>query len=856
MEKFTYTGPKTREISFPLGGIGSGSIGLAGNGQLIDWEIFNRPSKGSLNGYSHLAVKAEADGRPVDARVLQGDYTKSYMGQYAQSQFRGYGYGPFTQSLAGLPHFRDTAFTGRFPLAEMTFADPHFPGRVRLHAFNPFIPLNDRDSSIPAAFFAVELTNDTEQPLTYTAALSVQNPFSQGSWNRACRDGEQTHIHLGQETKPADDPGYGDMTLATDAGEAQAMAYWYRGGWQDCLETFWRQFAERSVLPERVYDTPGTGDMATLSARVAAAPGETSTVRFVLTWNFPNAYNYWRPWQKDGKDVTWKNYYAVLFPDSRASARYSLENWDRLYRETAAFTDALFSSTLPDEVLEAVSANLSTLKSPTVLRLEDGSFYGWEGVHETSGSCEGTCTHVWNYAYALPFLFPKLERSIRELDYRYNQYPNGGMQFRLGLPLGRDLWEPRACVDGQMGGVIKSYREWKISGDDAWLRRYWPAIQKSLEYAWHPGNPDRWDANRDGVLEGRQHHTLDMELFGPSSWLEGFYLAALKAGAEMAEHLREAEKAALYRELFAAGKAWTDKNLFNGRYYEQQINLSDRSILASFTDDDTQGTYWNAEAGEIKYQIGEGCEVDQVCAQWHANLCGLGEIFDPAQLHTALRSLYRYNFKRSMREVPNPWRLYSLDDEAGVIICDYPEGARKPAIPVPYCQETMYGFGYQLAALLISEGMVDEGLDIVRAIRGHFDGEKRNPWNEFECGSNYARSMASYSLLLVLSGFSFDMTRGHIGFRPRLEARPFRVFWSLDAAWGTMTIGEDGFSLRILGGALPLRSLEVAGLARQAGRLALRLDGKPLTGWELAGDTLRFADGCTIAKELAGRCEG
>ena len=68
-----YQGRNTQAISFPLGGIGTGSIGLAGNGMLIDWEIQNRPNKCSHNGFSFLAIKAERDGEVLDARVLQGD---------------------------------------------------------------------------------------------------------------------------------------------------------------------------------------------------------------------------------------------------------------------------------------------------------------------------------------------------------------------------------------------------------------------------------------------------------------------------------------------------------------------------------------------------------------------------------------------------------------------------------------------------------------------------------------------------------------------------------------------------------------------------------------------------------------
>ena len=120
---------------------------------------------------------------------------------------------------------------------------------------------------------------------------------------------------------------------------------------------------------------------------------------------------------------------------------------------------------------------------------------------------------------------------MRELDYKYNLRDDGGMPFRLQLPLGSEMWKFRPCVDGQFGGVIKVYREWKISGDTEWMRRLWPSVKKSIEFAWAETNEDLWDPEKKGVITGRQHHTLDMELFGPNSWLTGFYLAALKAGA-------------------------------------------------------------------------------------------------------------------------------------------------------------------------------------------------------------------------------------------------------------------------------------------------------------------------------------
>ncbi|MEK6793695.1 MAG: GH116 family glycosyl-hydrolase [Spirochaetota bacterium] len=810
-----YRGEKTKEISFPLGGIGAGCIGIAGDGRLIDWEICNKPNKNSLNGFSHFAVKAEDGDRVLDTRVLAGRLKPPYSGTSATGNHsHGFGFGPNRATMAGLPNFGTVDFSGEYPFATLTFRDRKFPGTVTMTAWSPFIPLNDRDSSIPASFFEITVTNTGKKALTYTAACTMRNPLPENTVNRhSCAEGISS-IKLASTKYAADDVAFGDCTVATDARDTSFQEYWFRGTWFDNLGIYWQDITRPGAFKDRTYDAPAKDDHATLAARISVAPGKTERVRFVISWNFPNCTNYWNPEKcncegecKD-KPRTWKNYYAALFGDSTASARYSLTQWQRMYDETRKFKDALFGSTLPPALIDAISANLSILKSPTCLRLENGEFYGWEGCYGNAGCCEGSCTHVWNYAYALPFLFPKLERSMRDLNYRFNQREDGGMVFRIKLPLGRDRGAMRPCADGQFGDVIKAYRDWKICGDTEWLRTLWPAVKKSIEFAWAPTNEDAWDADKDGVLEGRQHHTLDMELFGPNSWLTGFYLAALKAGSEMAAAMGEDATAKEYRALFEKGKAWTDEHLFNGTYYQQDIGLKDRSIVEKFG----ALNYWNDEHKEMKYQIGEGSSIDQVLAQWHANLCGLGDIFDRKKRRSALRSIYRHNYKRSFADYVNPCRLYSVYDEKGVVICDWPEGTYKPVVPVPYSEETFYGCEYSAASHMIQEGLVDEGIEIATEVRKKFDGEKRNPWNEFECGSNYARSMASYALLNAMSGFEYDMTKGMIEFSPRVKGT-FRTFWSLDGAWGTAELSSAAIALTVLYGELKLSTIRSSVLA-------------------------------------------
>ena len=803
-----FKGESTKEIIFPIGGIGTGSIGLAGDGHLMDWEIYNIQAKGSINPRTHFAVKAIKDGKPI-TKVVMGDVQKDFIGQRGQwaAHSYGYGYGPSNAILCGLPHFRDTEFDGEFPFAKMTFNDETFPGTVIMNAFNPFIPCDSKNSSIPGAFFEFEIKNTQKEDIKYQLAFSVGNPFEKSRNKYVEKDGFKM-IQMCNSGAEKSDLKYGDLTIATDSDVTYHQTYWYRGGWCDEIVTFWNDFDSTDNLKERLYDTDGTLDKCTIAAEVDVKAGESKKVKFILTWNMPNQYNYWFPIKnEDGTDKTWKNWYATVWEDSVDSAWYSLKNWDEFYSKTMKFKETLYNTTVDEKVLEAASANLSVLKTATTMRLEDGSFYGWEGCGEKDGSCEGTCQHVWNYAYAMCYFFPDLERSIRDNEFKYSTTKDGKMAFRMQLPIGRGIYDFHACVDGQMGSVLKCYREWKISGDNQWLKDNWENIKKIIRFAWSEANPDRWDRNKDGVLEGRQHHTLDMELFGPSSWLESFYLAALKAGAVMADFMGDIEAKNEFLEVFEKGYKWTKENLFNGEYFIQKLDLGDKELVDSF--DDATPVYWNEEAKEIKYQIQNGSSIDQMTGQWHADILGLGDVLDPEQVDIALDSMMKNNYKSTMRDFANFWRLFSIYDEAGSVICVYPEGVSKPKIPIPYCEETMTGFEYAFSGLLISRGKYEEGYKVVKAVRDRFEGIKRNPWNEFECGSNYARTMASFANIALLSGYDIDMPNKHIGFNPYTGDKDYSCIWSVLAGWGNFEIKDKKVKFSVYDGELTLKSFGV-----------------------------------------------
>ncbi len=829
-----YTGQKTHAISFPLGGIGTGSVGLSGSGRLVDWEVFGSPNKQSNNGYSHFAIKTEKDGKVMDTRVLNSDLPPHYMGNTkGKAIHTGYGFGPDPSTMAGFPHFKDAVFTGEFPLATIDFSDESFYGNVSMTAFNPFIPLDDENSSLPAAFFEIYIHNTTADDLYYTNEFAVQNNVgTQKVEHRFEQNNENSLIRLECNEHHPDSPLFGNFCIGTDHCDVSYQEYWYRGGWSDGIEMYWHElslpgkFKNRSFNGDFQSKQQTTNDVAVLAAHTHVRAGDFAKVRFVLAWYFPTMSKNWDIIYRKKKQeevATWKNYYASRFQSAYDCAVYALGHYENLYKKTKQFHDALFSSSLPIEALDAISANISILKTPTVLRLADGSFYGFEGCIDNSGCCEGSCQHVWNYAYALPFLFPKLERSMRDLEFTHSMRNDGRMGFRLQLPLGTPPIDFRACVDGQMGAVIKAYRDWKICGDGDWLRKNWDKIKLALEYAWASTNEDQWDINKTGVITGRQHHTLDMELFGPNSWLQGFYLCALRAASEMAAYLGEIDKQKEYDDLFKKGSAFVEENLWNGEYYGQTIDIADKGILEPFKDqlceygDRTIDVYWNDENQQIKYQLGGGLIIDQVLAQWHANNCGLGNIFDPTRTKTALKSLMKYNFIPSMRDYVNPWRLFCLNDESGMIMCSWPDGREKPVIPITYNGETMHGFEYQVACHMIQSGMIEEAETIVGAIRARYDGYKRNPFNEIECGSNYARSMASFGLLLAYSGFSFDMANKRMGFHPAADACG-KFLWSIDSAWGVVLITKESIVLSILGGKLSLYAFDCSAFASKTVR--------------------------------------
>jgi len=501
-------------------------------------------------------------------------------------------------------------------------------------------------------------------------------------------------------------------------------------------------------------------------------------------------------------------WYSKRFRDIEEVVRYWHEQWPRLRDESARFRDCFYDSTLPAEVIEAIAANLTILKSPTCLRLPDGRFWAWEGCNDGEGCCYGSCTHVWNYAQALAHLFPDLERSMRDTEFRESQAESGRQIFRARLPIEavpEEEMDLPAAADGQLGGIMKVYRDYMISADLTWLRSIWPAVRRSLDYC-----IDIWDPDRVGAVIEPHHNTYDIEFWGPDSMCTSFYCGALFAAARLARIVGD-DVGEIYTGLYEKSRHYLENRLFDGEYFVQDIQW--KELNAS---DPTQFQGWNVnysdEARKLletegpKYQYGRGCLSDGILGMWIAEMAGLPELVDREKVRSHLLRVYRHNFKPDLTLHANPQRpTYALGHEAGLLLCTWPRGGQ-PTLPFVYSNEVWTGIEYQVASHLILLGEGAKGLEIVRAARRRYDGRIRNPFDEYECGHWYARALASYGLLQALTGIRYDAVEKTLYVKPVLDG-DFRSFMSTATGYGTAGVSDGKAFLDVVSGTIDVESI-------------------------------------------------
>ncbi|MCU1477091.1 MAG: putative bile acid beta-glucosidase [Subtercola sp.] len=788
-------------ISLPIGGIGTGTVGLGGRGDLRDFELGNRPAKGFRPGTCLFAIRVQTPSGTT-SRLLEGPLS--------DEDFDGDIGSPAPNQ--GLPRFASAGFHAAYPFGQVTLHDPDMP-EVTLEAFNPLVPADVNASSMPAAILRYRVRNTGRETATVSIVAAMENFIGKNGTLSDTGSNANTYketddvagVVMTADLTP-DHEAAGTFSLATlrGGGEISHRLSWSHASWGNSLLDFWDDFIEDGILEDRASATDRP--IASLVNSVTLEPESEGTITFLLTWNFPHR----RAWRSEEygtidmgqyTDDVVGNYYSELHPDPWECATQMAAELPELEARTRRVTEAILATDAPTSLVEAALYNISTLRSPTVFRTADGRFYGWEGVRDYVGSCFGTCTHVWGYEFATSFWFSDLAWSFRETQYLLSTSENGLMSFRAGLPLNNaQNWE-LAAADGQMATLVHLYLDWQLSGDTDHLRTLWPAAKRSLEFAWIAGG---WDADKDGVMEGCQHNTMDVEYYGPNPQMQTWYLAALRSGEEMARALGDEIFAAECARLFQQGSAWTDDHLFNGRYYEQHIlPVSDPRSIAPGLRHEYNGA---EDLSDPDLQLGKGVLIDQLVGQYAARIAGLGTLLDEGNVRTTLDHIFASNFRTSMAGHFNHMRGYALGDEAAVLMCTYEAGTR-PKSPFPYFNEVMTGFEYTLATNHIQDGDRSTAITIIDAIRRRFNGARRNPFDETECGRHYARAMASWSAFVSWTGFHWNGLTGTLTINLEGES----AYWSTGSAAGTIRRAGDVISLEVLEGDIDIRSVTLNG---------------------------------------------
>lgn len=828
----TFSGDRATQVAMPIGGLGAGCICINGQGGLQDFSIRTRPETTALPaGFTSNSPEAAfavvyVKGTPAVAKVVEGPFPPfKIFDQGLQGQ------GLRRSGSEGFPRFEKCNFRGEFPFAEVRFGDSMIPLDVSLIAWNPFIPLDDKNSGIPCAILEYTLHNTTSRPVDYEFSYHLSHlapgcrPDQAASANAAIA-GKGAFLF---NREAANAEAFGSATLTAIGAKPKIKAMWLRSpGWEfDSLSALWREVSTGTFTANEGSNTVDAAGRngASILLDGHLGPGESRTYPILITWHFPNCYlreGGVAPGPNasviDGQPgcrtvpadapPPWHPYYSTQWKDAREVAAYVEQNYASLRSRTVQFKDALFSSTFPAYVLDAVSANLAIVKAPTVLREANGNLWGWEGCSPDAGCCHGSCTHVWNYAQAIPHLYPQLERTLRDLELARSMDERGHVNFRGAIPDGPVDHTFHAAADGQLGGIMKVFRDWQISGDAAWLKRMYPLAKKSIEYC-----IAKWDPDHRGALFEPHHNTYDIEFWGPDGMCSSIYLGALCAMAQMAAAVGAAEDGKRYTDLAQRSANFLDQNLFNGDYYQQKVefqDLRDQSFAQSIAHVDEKSSEMQQllKREGPKYQYGSGCLSDGVIGAWMAAIYGIDTPLTQKNVRSTLQAIFRNNFRNDLSQHANAQRPgYAMGHEPGLLLCSWPKGG-KPTLPFVYSDEVWTGIEYQVASHLIHEGFVDEGLTVVKAARSRYEGRTRNPWNEYECGNWYARAMSSFALLGALSGFRYSAVDKTLHFGPKIKVHPFASLFSTASGYGTILLEGKNVTVKMIEGELDIEMLK------------------------------------------------
>ena len=343
------------------------------------------------------------------------------------------------------------------------------------------------------------LRNRTPDPLQGSLAYSLTNLTAR----QPCHDNHRVTsrklrgVQLNYTDTESGHAIDGSICIAVDAPDSIVAPNWNDTADRDEAMAFWDTFSRTGDLPrtQESYSSPH----ASVARRFKLPARAQTSVTFYITWHFPRRTRGWCGWTPQHPDDTTDlgNHYATDYHDAWDALRKITPRLPQLETKSRRFVQTLLTSTIPQPVRQALSANLSTLRTQTLFRTADGAFHGFEGCNDTTGSCFGDCNHVYNYEAATNMLFPDITRSLLDTVFNVNTDNLGANSFRTTLPTDAAPLN-KVAADGTMGSIARLYRLYRLTGDLETVRRCWPAVKRIFDFTWRR---DGWDGDRDGVME-------------------------------------------------------------------------------------------------------------------------------------------------------------------------------------------------------------------------------------------------------------------------------------------------------------------------------------------------------------------
>ncbi len=801
-----------------IGGIGAGYAELRKDGRFYNWSIFGNEPKGTgpridfaEDSILFFMVRYEAAGQEPGIKVLQINETPDFGGQDGPLYY-----------FPWLSCVEKTEYSARFPFVRMKFSDPEMPVEVELEAYSPFIPHDVKNSSLPVQIFNFKVASTGKVPVDVMLMGTLRNcvgyDVKEKLYTTSLKETDGYKLCemscTGIDTTRS---SFGTQALASLSGETT-----YYLGWEHrhpALESVLRnkELANIDDTAKRTTYDRETGRQvalkrlfSTMGVSRKLEPGRSFEHTFLNAWHFPNLY------AEKGRGQLGENvghYYCRFFDGAAAAAEYVAENGGDLSSRTRGFVEDFYDSSAPGFVLDEINSQLNTFVTSGWL-IKDGTFGVQEGLTAAQSWGPVATTDV-SYYGSIPVsaLFSDLQRNML-MAHRRQQGDNGAVVHGLRKGFAAELRGTagaynRLDLPGQYATMV--LREYFWSGDKGWLEEMWPSVKAAIEYVLRER-----DYDGDGLpdMEGVMSSYDNLPMYGVASYIDSMWLTAMAYSAEAAKVMGDERAERKYRRIFTQGKAKFEAKLWNGRYYR----------------------LWNDENGKHGGKD-EGCFTDQIIGQWAAHLCSLGEVHEAGHKKKALGSIMEMSYRRAF----------------GLRNCSWPGDKWWHDIPddmwVDQLNTCWTGVELEFAALLIYEGMYEEGLAVVKSVDERYR-KAGLYWDHQEFGGHYFRPMSAWSIVNAMLGLGINA--GTYSFSPKLKAKDLKLFFAFDGGTAhyirKVSAGAEAIAIDVKTGRFTTKKLVLSTVKFAANKVEVSVGGKKVS---LPGSAVKFGEN-RVAIEFSG----